>query len=519
MEEHTAAVAAISQKMSNLYARKVPYRIYHGSRNAIRLDAINHDQMIDTSNLRNVLKVDILSKTALVEPNVPMDRLVEATLLYGLVPPVVMEFPGITTGGGYAGTSAESSSFRHGFFDRTIDSVEIVLANGEVVTASRRERSDLLHGAASSYGTLGVVTLLEVQLVPAKPYVELTYHLVETAGEMVPKIEELSRDPTNDYIDGIMYSKSVGLIILGRMIDEPASGMQVNGFTAPRDPWFYLHAEKVLKRIQSSKSTTYVDATPIFDYLFRYDRGVFWTGKYAFRYFLTPFNRITRWLLDYFMHTRIAYRALHKSGLADMYVIQDVAVRYDGAEEFIEYLDQDFGYYPLWLCPLKTRGGNCDYSHGLLAGALDNPTKGIPDYLLNFGVWGPGPWGRRKFVEMNRRLEKKVESLGGMKALYAQAYYTEEEFWNIYSREEYDALRGKYHASHLPNVFEKTRRDWVAEQRRMEESWVVWLMAMFWSIWPLGGLYGVYTVLIGRDNYLPRPSFLRTGSKLKSKDE
>jgi FAD/FMN-containing dehydrogenase len=61
-----------------------------------------------------------------MEPNVPMDLLVEETLKYGLVPPVVMEFSGITAGGGYAGTSGESSSFKHGFFHRTINYVEMV---------------------------------------------------------------------------------------------------------------------------------------------------------------------------------------------------------------------------------------------------------------------------------------------------------------------------------------------------------------------------------------------------------
>jgi len=65
--------------------------------------------MVDTSLLNNVLKVDTNSMTALVEPNVPMDALVQATLPHGLVPPVIMEFPGITVGGGFAGTAGESS--------------------------------------------------------------------------------------------------------------------------------------------------------------------------------------------------------------------------------------------------------------------------------------------------------------------------------------------------------------------------------------------------------------------------
>jgi FAD/FMN-containing dehydrogenase len=61
--------------------------------------------MVDTSAMTHVLKVDTKRKVALVEPNVPMDRLVEETLKYGLIPPVVMEFPGITVGGGFAGTA------------------------------------------------------------------------------------------------------------------------------------------------------------------------------------------------------------------------------------------------------------------------------------------------------------------------------------------------------------------------------------------------------------------------------
>jgi len=79
-----------------------------------------------------------------------------------------MEFPGITVGGGFAGTAGESSSFRYGFFDRTVNWIEMVLADGEVVRASGTEREDLFLGAASSFGTLGVATLLEIQLIEAK---------------------------------------------------------------------------------------------------------------------------------------------------------------------------------------------------------------------------------------------------------------------------------------------------------------------------------------------------------------
>lgn len=49
-------------------------------------------KVVDTSRLNHVVSVDTEKQTALVEPNVSMDRLVEETLKYGLIPHVVMEF-------------------------------------------------------------------------------------------------------------------------------------------------------------------------------------------------------------------------------------------------------------------------------------------------------------------------------------------------------------------------------------------------------------------------------------------
>lgn len=288
--------------------------------------------MVDTSGLNHVIKVDTEKKTALVEPNVPMDALVEATLLHGLVPPVVMEFPGITVGGGFAGTAGESSSFRYGFFDRTINWIEIVLGNGDILKASSTKSSDLFYGAASSFGTLGVTTLLEMQLIEAKTYVATTYKLVSDMAEAQVEIEKATKDSTVDYLDGIMYSATRGVICVGRLTNSsPDSSVKVRRFTRPTDPWFYIHVERLGH--QASQSIT--EAIPLVDYLFRYDRvseippgscfnldtstreyasykghlltwlqGGFWVAKYAFKYFITPFNRITRFLLDYFMHTR-----------------------------------------------------------------------------------------------------------------------------------------------------------------------------------------------------------------------
>ena len=91
---HERAVETIAARVKAFHETGTQFRIYHGSTNSTRPSLRQLDRMVDTSMLNHVLKVDTETKTALVEPNVPMDDLVNATLRYGLLPPVVMEFPG-----------------------------------------------------------------------------------------------------------------------------------------------------------------------------------------------------------------------------------------------------------------------------------------------------------------------------------------------------------------------------------------------------------------------------------------
>src|SRR5579862_1803870 len=266
MDRHNDAVAAISASVRKFHAQKKPFRIYHGSTNSTRPLSFQHDKMINTSDLNHVLKVDTDARTVLVEPNVPMDLLVQATLPFGLIPPVVMEFPGITVGGGFAGTSGESSSFRHGFFEHTVKSIQVILPNGEVVEASRTERKDLFHGAASSFGTLGVTTLLELQLMEAKKYVELTYFPVSSVSQAMERIGEATNDVTVNYLDGILYARDRGVICVGRLTDVLADGIKLQTFSQPKDPWFYLHAQNILGTVPQGRSVT--EVIPLADYLF-----------------------------------------------------------------------------------------------------------------------------------------------------------------------------------------------------------------------------------------------------------
>lgn len=493
---HDQQVQHIAAAVRRFYERKEPFRVFHGSTNSTRPRIPKHTNVVDISKLRHVLHVDPAAKVALVEPNVPMDRLVEATLPYGLVPPVVMEFPGITVGGGYAGTSGESSSFKYGFFDRNITSVEMVLGDGSVVTCSDNQRPDLFRGAAGAVGSLGVATLLELQLIPAKQYVETTYHPFSTVAEAIEKIKQTTADPDMDYIDGIIYSKTQSVVITGRLTDDIPAGVKVQTFSRPGDPWFYLH---VREKISSHAGGPIQEAIPLPEYLFRYDRGGFWVGQSCFEYFSCPFNRVTRWLFDDFMHTRMLYEALHASGQSTQFVVQDLALPYSTVEEFIQYTDDIFGIYPLWLCPLQPSLGPTFHPHQLLdqnqhdaaaaaAAAEDKP----PQPLLNVGLWGQGPLNHNAFVYLNRHLESTLQELGGMKWGYAHHYYPESEFWPMYDRAWYEGLREKYHATSLPSVYDKVRvKSASATSSPSHTSAAAKIKHRILDHWPMSGLYGL----------------------------
>ncbi|TEY38114.1 hypothetical protein BOTCAL_0497g00040 [Botryotinia calthae] len=406
-----------------------------------------------------------------------MDRLIEATLKHGLIPPVVMEFPGITVGGGYAGSAGESSSFKYGYFDQTINSVEMILANGEVVTASRSQNVDLFKGAAGAMGTLGIATLIELQLIPAKRFVQLTYERKSSVKETIKGVKEEIGNSTNDYVDGILFSKNFGVVMTGKLTDDKPDTTKEQSFSHARDPWFHLHIQE---RMNSEPGKSCVDYIPLGEYLFRWDR-------------------------DDFMHTRMLYRALHGTSHSFEHIVQDLSLPYSTAEEFVDYSAAELNIWPLWLCPLREMQAPTFHPSTTLPGPSNDAKP-----MLNIGLWGPGSKNRDEFFRQNRQLEKKLADLGGFKVLYSHTYYTETEFWELYDRKWYENLRSKYSATSLPTVYDKVKVD-ISKFSEAKLSWYEWIL----KLWPIAGLVGIRSAIRSKDYLLHRKPLWREGMTIQ----
>lgn len=139
------------------------------------------EDKLDVSDLDEILEANPELRLCIAEPGATFEQIVNATLLYGLVPVVVPELKTITIGGAVAGCSIESMSFKYGGFHDSCLEYEIVTAKGEVLVCTPDNDHQLLfqmlHG---TFGTLGIITRITFRLIPAKPFVKMTYESYST---------------------------------------------------------------------------------------------------------------------------------------------------------------------------------------------------------------------------------------------------------------------------------------------------------------------------------------------------
>lgn len=226
-------------------------------------------------------------------------------------------------------------------------------------------------------------------------------------------------------------------MICGKMSDSQMG--RVRKFSRASDPWFYLNAENIHKR-----GVVATESIPLVDYLFRYNRGAFWVGRFAFELFGVKFDRLRRFILNPILNTRKLYQALQVSGASQEYIVQDLTVPAQNAVDFLRYINKKLAVYPIWICPVKPAPKS-----PLLCNGIESKL------VINIGVWGPRIEDYSKFIAVNRDIEKKLMQYGGKKWLYAHTYYSEREFWSIYDKKSYDNLRKKYSASSLPSIYDK----------------------------------------------------------------
>jgi FAD/FMN-containing dehydrogenase len=149
--------------------QKLLVAVRGGSHNVAGLGTCDDGIVLDLSPMK-AISVDPSARTARVEPGVKWTEMDRATQEHGLatVGGTVGDtgVAGLTLGGGFGWLSN-----KHGMAVDNLLSVEIVTADGRLLTASARENADLFWAVRGGGGNFGVVTSFEFRLHPVGPMI------------------------------------------------------------------------------------------------------------------------------------------------------------------------------------------------------------------------------------------------------------------------------------------------------------------------------------------------------------
>ena len=401
--------------------------------NLFRERAPRRAPCIDVSHFNGVLRVDASANRVEAEGMTTFAALADATLAAGAMPAVVPQLKSITLGGAVAGVGIEATSFRHGLVHDTIVAMEILTGDGRIVACTAdNEHRDLFHGFPNSYGTLGYALKLTARTIPVKRHVRVDHARHTDPEAFFTDVAQRCADATVDFVDGVAFGRNDLVLTCGRFVDNA--------------PFVSDYAfERIYYRSLRAKAVDYMTTR---DYLWRWDTDWFWCSKNVgaqhpvLRRLLgrkrlnsITYQRIMRWNARW--RVTVAFNRLR--GVHSESVIQDVDIPIARAAEFLDFLHREVGILPIWVCPIREpdRGSEATL-YPLPRGTLS----------VNFGFWDTvlsREPRARGFV--NRRIERKVTDLGGIKSLYSDSYFTESEFWSIYDRPAYAALKARYDPS------------------------------------------------------------------------
>jgi FAD/FMN-containing dehydrogenase len=455
---HAEAVAAL-QASYRAIPEGSPVRLAKRTSNLFRPRSDAPVAGLDVSALDGVLSVDADGATADVQGMCTYERLVDATLRYGLMPMVVPQLKTITLGGAVTGLGIESSSFRNGLPHESVLEMDILTGDGRLVTASPDQNAELFHGFPNSYGSLGYAVRLRIQLERVSPYVGLRhvrfsdFETLCAALATIVSRRVFEGEPV-DFLDGVVFAAGEAYLTLGRWADRVAD----TGLTAASD----YTGQKIYYRSIRERER---DCLTVHDYLWRWDTDWFWcSGAFGVQRPLVRRLWPQRFRRSDFYHRLVGLenrfgivsRLDQLRGLpARERVVQDVEIPLSRTPEFLRWFIDQVPMSPIWLCPLKLRESS-------VSGASDgHPWPLYPleadEVYVNVGFWGSVPiTDGRSDGDVNRQIESKVAEVDGHKSLYSDAYYDRETFEAVYGGEVYRRLKAGYDRDQrLTGLYEK----------------------------------------------------------------
>ena len=393
-------------------------------------DKKHTDEKVNLLDFDEIIEIDLDRRICIAEPGVPFCKMVDRALPLGFVPIIVPELKTITIGGAVAGCSIESMSYIYGGFHDTCIEYEIITAKGDVFTCTPdNEHSLIFQMMHGSFGTVGILSRLVFRLIPAKPFVHLRHETHTSIDSYLASIWSHFERRDVDFMDGIIHSPSHLVLCVGDFVD---SAPYTN-----RYDWLKVYYQSTANRREDYLKTPH--------YFYRYDQGV--TNVH-------PKSFIGRLLLGKFLGSSQILRLAEKFRwllLSDDRpdVTVDTFIPFSRLKEFLEWYAKDFAHFPLWVVPYARVHDYEWLTESFWAKTRDK-------LMIDIAIYGMKQRGDTNYY---RLMEEKLQELSGIKTLISYNYYKEDEFWQIFNRKNYDAVKAITDPDNIfRNLYEKTCR-------------------------------------------------------------
>ena len=288
----------------------------------------------------------------------------------------------------------------------------------------------------NSYGTLGYSVRLRIALEQVKPFVALTHVRFDSLSDLVAAMDRIIETGGYDgirvdYLDGVVFSADESYLCLGTQTATPGP---VSDYTG----------NEIYYRSIQHPSGTKSDRLTIHDYLWRWDTDWFWCSR-AFG----AQNPTRAPVLAAALPPQQLLLEAHRLRPALQHRRPDretewpIAARTGGAGR--RGPDRDAARSSSngsWRTYRSSRSGCARCGYVTTTGWPLYPIQAGHTYV-NIGFWSSVPVGPEPGYT-NRMIEAKVSDLEGHKSLYSDAYYTSEEFDEMYGGEAYKTVKKIY---------------------------------------------------------------------------
>ena len=197
---------------------------------------------IDMRGMDRVLALDVEKRIAKVEAGITWRKLQEAVDPHGLSVKIMQSYANFTVGGALS-VNCHGRYVNQGPVIRSVREIELVLADGKLVTASPVKNSELFYGAIGGLGGIGVIVSATLDLEPNVPmerearrmpvqdYKKFFFESVRGSTTAVFHNGDLY-PPAYDTVQSITWSKTSRPVTIPEHLQRPPRSQLWNRFSS-----------------------------------------------------------------------------------------------------------------------------------------------------------------------------------------------------------------------------------------------------------------------------------------------